>query len=189
MTRYAAHVAAALGLVALVAVLVWRYDRAQQAREATWDPRAIVWTVSPLRVWWDDADLKGYGGAIGAAMGIINGRAGCQVLVRTHDRSEAHIVLHSYDGTSCGVAIDDDPKAAAMTSWCADLADVQFRRLDEMGLAVRVIGHELGHGVGLAHDPTGLMAPVAADPQPGDPPEFLLMSNADAAAVRARFCQ
>lgn len=170
--------------VAIVALVVWAARRDHKA-EGVWDPKAPQW-AGPVTVHVSPA-LAEHDEPIQAAIDSINGRVGCRVLKRT-DEPFAEVRLRPDDGVACGDSVDGVDKPAS-AYYCAGYVDVVFRRLDSIGLAHRMALHELGHTLGLGHDEVGMMAPSVVEPQAGDYPEYLLLSNKDAAALRERLCR
>jgi hypothetical protein len=169
-------------------------ERKKEKVEVVWHEKAINWEHMPLAVWWDRTKYTDYNDTFEAAIALWNSRIGCTVLYAADNPAEVAMVIKPMDGTKCGRLIwnqeplDENPNAAASTWFCTDFVDIQTKRLDEVGLAFRIVLHELGHGIGLAHDKEGAMAPQAMEPKIGDAPEYLLPNNKDVFTIKARYC-
>lgn len=184
----------AVSMVLNLAAVVVRVERDKEKVEAVWHEKAINWEHLPLAVWWDRTKYTDYNDTFEAAINLWNSRIGCTVLYAADNPAEVSMVIKPMDGTKCGrliwnqEPIDENPNAAASTWLCTDFVDIQTKRLDEVGLAFRIVLHELGHGIGLAHDDEGAMAKQAMEPKIGDAPEYLLPNNKDVFTIKARYC-
>jgi hypothetical protein len=188
--RYILAVSMFLNLAAVVV----RVERDKERVEVVWHEKAINWGHMPLAVWWDRSKYTDYNDTFEAAIALWNTRVGCTVLYPAQVPGDASITIKSADGTRCGsqispaVGLDENPNAPVSGWYCTNSFDIQTKRLDEVGLAFRIILHELGHGIGLAHDKEGAMAPQAMEPKIGDAPEYLLPNNKDVFTIKARYC-
>jgi hypothetical protein len=188
------RVALASMMIVSLLIAVKRITAVEERNEVVWHEDAPNWTRMPLAVWWDHKVYEDYNQTIDAAIDLWNSRISCTVLWAAKDRAEAVILIHEADGTECGKEtvsarrVEENPNAPASGWYCNGYFDIQTRRLDDVGVALRVFLHELGHGVGLAHDERGAMAPLALRPEPGDYPEYRLPSNKDVMSIRVRYC-
>lgn len=191
----------ALGRMVLISAMfaslfiaVLRMEHKLQLTEAVWLDDAPEWHEAPLGVYWDDKEYADYRGTFQAGIDIWNERIGCAVLAPVASRAEAKVIVRPLDGTECkretvGVArVNESPTAPASVYFCPGYADIVTRRLDDVQLALRIIVHEYGHTLGLAHDDRGAMAEAVLTPTWNDPPEYLLPSNKDIAALKERYC-
>lgn len=179
-----------IGLMASLALLgglaAWRAAVEAERVEPVWleAPGVVPWAHTPIRVRLA-ADLDTYAEAVHAAVRMWNEQAGCQ-LFREEPPEELDYdvrVVFLKDEPCGGVASDPGKDVAASTYFCAGGGvDISVEHLDEMQVAYVVFAHELGHVLGLAHDPSGLMAPMASTA------ELVLPSDKDRLAVRARYC-
>ncbi len=183
-----------VSMIANLAVVVARVERQKSKVEAVWHPAAINWGHMPLAVWWDRSKYTDYNDTFEAAINLWNSRTGCTVLYPAKVAGDAAIYIEPADGTRCGqrfsnaAALDENPRAPVSGWYCNEFFDIQTKRLDSVGLAFRIILHELGHGIGLAHDAEGAMAPEALEPSMHDVPEYLLPNTKDVQSIKARFC-
>jgi hypothetical protein len=186
----------------LTSLILLIHDNEQRLnrQEAVWHPKAVPWATVPVKIYWDRSQYKAYNGAIDEAVRTWNERTRCQFFLAIggdtagSSEQDAQVRIHPYDGTICGqdttaAEIAEDPDAPASAWYCAGWVDIQTKRLDDVGLAFRIFLHETGHAIGLDHDQVGAMAKKVSDPQPGDPPEYLLPSAKDVEAIHARYCQ
>lgn len=126
-------------------------------------------------------DLDTYTPVVRAAMRMWNDQAGCKVFVEADAAYDARFVFIKDD--PCPGTTVADKETLARVHFCDDgTADIDVERLDEIQLAYEIVAHELGHVLGLAHDPVGLMAPGAR------PLTLVYPSEKDTLAVRARYC-
>jgi len=183
------------GMFGVLGATVYRIDQNRSAVEKVWHPQAIVWKKDqvPLLIFVEKSPgLADYHTAIMDATAMWSRRIGCAAFGFTEDPSQAQLWLRTSTGEGCDNARStDNPKASASTYYCGGHADVQFRRLDDIHEAFRIVMHELGHGAGLDDDGPGdgIMWAGVMEPQAGDPPDLLLISNKDAAALHERLCQ
>jgi hypothetical protein len=183
-----------LGMMGSLGGSILLTEHQRETTEPVWHPKALAWEQIPVEVYWDRTVFHDYNETFEQSVNIWNDRVGCEVLRVTHQRESARIHIRPFDGTECGkevfgiAEIEEDSGALASAWYCGTHVDIQMKRLDEVRLAFRIALHELGHGIGLGHDDTGAMAKKVIDPQLGDPPEYLLPSNKDAASIKARYC-
>jgi predicted Zn-dependent protease len=163
-------------------------------QKAKWNGDA-PWAKTPITVEWTTIDPV-FDDSFKRALGAWNYAAGCQVLARAHDAATANVSISAYDGTMCGwlANLETITDATAGTKRCsADRAEVKFRTMSDIRSAFVIAEHELGHVLGLAHDRSSLMqaAPPLYEPQNlgGSPALMPLPSDADGAAVKARYCK
>jgi Matrixin len=153
------------------------------------------WQAVPLKVEWRAASDT-FNTSFTNAMEAWNHAAGCTLLEQAKDGEEAQVSIGAYEGTACGrdAGIEDVSGATAGTWRCdARHAEVKFRVLSDIMSAFVIAEHEFGHVLGLAHDGSALMnpSPRLYDPAAlgGAPSLFILPSDADGAAVGARYCR
>lgn len=181
-----------LALFVFASALSCHMEWGQKAKWNT-DP---VWSHAPLTVQWITIDPV-FERSIADAMKAWNHAAGCPVLIEAIDIGNADVSLSAYDGSICGGSgstdLDTVPGAAAGALRCSvDRAAVKFRAMSDIRSVFVTAEHEFGHVLGLAHDRSSLMqaAPPLYEPQNlgGSPGLMPLPSDADGAAVGARYC-
>ena len=175
---------ASLGLIGSLGV--WRAAVEAERVEPVWleAPGVVPWRSLPIRVRMA-ADLDTYAVAASTAMRMWNEQVGCQLFKEVPPESMSYEVRILFlEGQPCeGVTPVPDHKVAASVYFCQmGGVDISVERLDEMQAAYAVFAHELGHVLGLAHDPSGLMAPRT------EAMTLVLPSDKDIAAVRERYC-
>jgi hypothetical protein len=160
-----------------------------------WSPDA-PWSRTPITVTWGDLGAGEFDSSLTSALAAWNYAAGCQVLARAHDAATANVAMTAYDGTFCGqpATIEDIPGSVAGYARCSSTTgDVKFRVMSDLRSVFVEAEHELGHALGLAHDRSSLMqqSPPLYEPQNlgGSPGPLVLPSDADGAAVHARYCK
>lgn len=168
----------------------WRAAVDAEAVEPVWlgagTTGAVPWPVLPVRVRMA-ADLDTYLPAVQQAMRMWNESAGCRLFVEEPPESVTYDVRILFlQGAPCDAGPAGpivDKAVAASTYFCGSGGvDISVERLDEMQAAYVVFAHELGHAIGLAHDPIGLMAPKA------EAMTLVFPSEKDTRAIRARYC-
>ncbi len=169
--------------VAAISLLAFGCVAADSGPEPIWIDQAIRWSKTPILVAWDDR-FPSQGAAIQMAMFTWNNAVGCDLFKAAGplDFPFVHVHHPSRPALPCGDPTSDTPssEALAITYLCDPMAAcVQVYRPEAIG-NVSVMTHELGHVLGLAHDPTGLMAEVTSG--------ALLPSDVDREALRERYC-
>jgi hypothetical protein len=158
-----------------------------------WSPDA-PWSRTPITVDWSEMGPV-FDSSFTAAIGAWNYAAGCGVLARAAG-APAMVDVTPYDGTACGrdAHLEDARGSTAGTWRCSDThAEVKLRVLSDIRSVFVIAEHEMGHVLGLAHDRSALMqaSPALYDPAQlsGSPGLLPLPSDADGAAVGARYCR
>ncbi len=157
----------------------------QQKIEPVFVENAHVWNNLPLNVRSRIDNV--YSNPIEGAIDLWNREIGCKVFRRvgTNTVIRVDVILEDYDGMPCenpgSYALEKD--MAAGTWICPDNhAEIAFQTLDEISMAYKIISHELGHVLGLAHDPGGLMGDNITNLT------FVFPSDKDKKALHERYC-
>lgn len=179
-------------MFASLVIAIVQIERKRNSIEAVWLDDAPEWKKMPLGVFWDRQEYSDYNDTFQSGIDVWNERIGCQVLAPVKTHGEANVVIRSNDGSECSyeaVKVKENPLAPASAIFCGGYVEIVTKRLADVQLAFRIILHEYGHAMGLAHDDRGAMAEVVLTPTWDDPPEYLLPSDKDVAALKARFCK
>lgn len=152
-------------------------------REPVWHPQAPQWSGGqPVTVGWDPQSFGDFSTQLRQAIDLINDEVGCPVLSPSGTAGQITL-LTGFERDHCpGTPLG--PKDTAATYYCGGgTVDIHVQRLTDITTALQVFRHELGHGLGLAHDPSGLMAPrlVVTTPLEG-------LSRKDRRAIADRMC-
>ncbi len=187
--RYSIHVV--LGVVGFLCVAwgVFLYQHRLDLREPLWQQGATQYGHHPVLFYYADDDFRPYLATITASFELWNSALGCNAVARTGDLMEADVIMRPLSGEPCGKDYDSD-KAPAWTCYRPPGAVVEFRALDDVGLALEMFAHEIGHAAfGLADRNAGdIMSPLK-QPEVGDPPPATLITPFLADAVRGRACR
>lgn len=171
-----------LALTGLAAT--WRASVDDERVEPIWLPDAVTWERVPLRVR-PAAELDAHLESLREAMRSWNRWIGCPVAVEADEYGPVDVRVTFVRESPCASDMQvTDAKFDAAAYFCPDAtADIDVNRLNGIQESYEVFSHELGHVFGLAHDPSGLMAPHLTDHT--DP---IMPSPKDVAAIRARYC-
>ena len=147
-----------------------------QGEEIAWSRRAI-----PLSV-----ETDGYVGEVQTSIDIVNTQVGCDLL----SYQEAHGTLPA-DITITSDAVMSRGDQRGGSTWHLRDGDRLRARVELYAagsMALRIIVHELGHALGLAHDPfvTSIMYPTQRDST--GRLESILFTDSDRNTLRDLYC-
>jgi len=186
-TRQWFRVASMLVLVALCIHAIYQVANRDELQEPVWADNARTWSNAPLDVWWNYRAFSDYNEAIETSIRMWNREVGCEVLHPVPAAGldvGAQVLILSGSRAPCGhdEATQVLGKDDNMGTWlCASTAEIYVQKVDWEWSAYKAFAHEFGHVLGLAHDPSGLMAyPTTTD--------LVLPNRKDAKALRARYC-
>jgi hypothetical protein len=168
-----------LGLAAGMFVWIWYLNREAQKHEPVFMENAKVWTT-PIGVTAEDFESP-----TKTAVDIWNKRVGCKLFEMGGD----DVTVKSGDGMPCGRmdAPGLEPQDSAGAWLCGTRAEVHVMHPGDIHTQAHIVAHELGHVLGLTHDPRGLMAHPQVISSEGV--TMIRPSDKDAAALRERYCQ
>lgn len=175
-------------VLAVVGVLIRVKVDAQ--REPVFAVNARTWAQTPLVVR-ATAEIDMFSRQLDHAIAMWNGELGCPVFVRVQPAAvevpHPDVRVIFLTEAPCGVdAAFSDLQAAAATYYCpGNTADIEVGHLDDVRVAYRLFAHELGHVLGLAHDPAGLMAATITT---ASLEEQVVPTPKDRKALAARYC-
>jgi len=164
----------------------------ERRHEPVWLDNAPTWDRSQLPLAVHDVDGS-FGSTLGGAIGLFNGAAGCDVLRRDGTNGAPIAVVAGLPA----VAVDDASHRCADYGACSYLGSspgptcyIFYVTPSTVDTDYKVLAHELGHCLGLADD-VGYKNSVMRDRQPTQDGPFhpTLVTSADAAALRTRYCQ
>lgn len=175
------YVAGALAAMAAIGI---SYEKCIGPSHPVWHEDARVWPSMPLGVSWDH---KFWGDAHGEsfelAIDLWNGEVRGRTLLVASDEASADVRIVTADGEPCGkqlVLSGDDKDAAAWL--CPDgTAEIHISAPGTNNCSARIAMHELGHVLGLAHTPVGIMrTTIGCD-------DRMIPSDTQAAALQGRY--
>jgi hypothetical protein len=175
--------------LALVTGIVTR-TRIDAAAETVWAENARHWQYMPLAVR-GSADMHTFAPQLEHAQDMWNNQVGCPLFVTAAaspvENVQPDVRVIFLAGAACASELAIlDVLASAGTYYCPDgTADIEVNRLDDVRVAYRLFAHELGHVLGLGHDPVGLMAPSITT---ASLEEEAVPSAKDREALAARYC-
>ncbi|MBW2288647.1 MAG: hypothetical protein JRG90_12575 [Deltaproteobacteria bacterium] len=161
------RLSSALTLAAAMFVLIWWMNQKRQAAEDVWHPKARHWTSTPLTVSWDEHFWGAHNNSFSKAVSEINGAVGCNQLRVALDGGPTDVRIVSTDGEPCGdmEALVSKESHAAQTYLCPDgTAEIHIGQPGDVTKSYLIAIHELGHVLGLGHDPyiaSGANAPMS----------------------------
>lgn len=152
-------------------------------REPVWLPAPLAWSDLPVTVGWDSAAFGPWNTAIRDAISETNREVGCTVLSPSGKAGQITLLTGIERDVCPGVSLG--PRDTAATYFCRDgSVDIHIQRLGGIAEAYLIVRHELAHGLGLAHDDKGLMAPQLVVTSPLDS-----LSRKDRKALKERYCR
>ena len=166
-----------LPIVIIMFLWIWHLNERAETAEPVWDDLQIEWKKDqlPLQVWFE----KGIDTPETLAVWNRAVPAGCVLFQKTIDRGAANVivVVGDYGGDCAGKA------------WKTPLgAKIEVNDPGMVGQTYLIIAHELGHILGLAHDPrknsimlNGVQAHAGTFPTPK-------VTAKDQSALSERYC-
>lgn len=122
------------------------------------------------------------------AVDLINSQVGCTLLVWAPEDTHADIVVTPDDALLVGSGTRDGSTGFTRNSAGDIRADVRTYNVSDPYLRYRTMTHELGHALGLAHDPfeTSIMFPE--NPEADADMDFIRFTDSDTALLRGFYC-
>lgn len=159
----------------------------QGAQHPEWLEQS-AWNHAPITMQWNEIG-KPLDASIEGAVEAWNAAAGCEVLAKAKPGATADVDVDWYTGAACsgtGKRLEEYKDAIAGAWRCSPTkGEVRFKEMADVGAAFVVAEHEFGHVLGLDHDRSYVMGANLPDTRRFPLP---LPSDADAAAVAARYC-
>lgn len=185
MKRYAHTVMYAIGAIAAMAAIGVSYERCIGPSQPVWHKDARDWASIPLKVSWDrefwgKAHSESFDLSLESWNRQVDGRT---LLVPSDDSSRSEVRIMTANGEPCGQRVMVSGADAAAEAWlCPDgTAEIQISSPGTNNCSARIAMHELGHALGLAHTPAGIMRPkIGCD-------DLMIPSDAQGDSLQRRY--
>jgi hypothetical protein len=175
------YIAGAIMVAVIAVVLLWGIPRDNRDEPVWLD--GVTARTDTLTVGWDDDLDRTQGEAIMQAIRETNREVGCAVLSPSGTTGVVTI-LTAGGRPPCGGFVLRHP-GRPTTAFCSNGdIDIVVGGPGELQETYLIHRHELGHALGLAHDPAGLMAEHFEVTEP-----LHSLSPKDRKALQSRFCQ
>lgn len=179
----------AVGLGIFIPFFTWIvWLNVTHKEKVVWGEKEVPWArplTAPLAVHAEDFD-----DATRAAIDLWNDATGCSIFDVAGSPEDADIVVKSTDGSPCGQTFGVPgllPDHAGGAYIRGDCAEVHVAYPGDVRQQVVVVGHELGHLLGLGDDDVGCQL-MRGSVKPVYECDVIYPSDTDRKAVRERYC-
>ena len=157
MQRHLQTIMVVVVALAGMAAIGYSYEKCIGPSHPIWLERAHIWSNPPLAVGWDrDFWGEAHSESFATAVRSVNSELGCTVL---DINGFIDVEIRSADGEPCEQGTVFYSEDADEEAWLCpgETAQIQIASPGTNNCSARIAMHGLGHVLGLAHAPTGIM--------------------------------
>ncbi len=154
-------------------------------------PETITWPSLPLVVDMDPDIASDYSGSVDEAIGFWNGELDITAFTTKGTKPVVHVVIGDASAGGDGATSFYRDEAGALN------ATIEVRQPADVTSVYYIIAHELGHSLGLCHDPDDFLSIMYPEldftwdgtDQSGEAVDFrtILVTGADHDAIRGKY--